>query len=300
MNAVDLGATLYTPALNPATRHNAYGAIPNLRSMTVCLEDAIRRDEVEQAEGALAGLLAAFQVEGPTIHVFVRPRDIEMLARILRMPGADRIAGFVLPKVSSANIAGWLTVLVHENQQFMPTIEGEEAFDMEALALLRGQLRPYLQRVPAIRIGGNDLLHLFGARRSRFRTAYEGPLASAIRNITSAFVPSGFNVAAPVLEHYQDLDLLREEVERDIEHGLLTKTAVHPSQVEVIQRMYPPTMQEMTEARAIMDAQAPAVFGSSGSMCEPATHVRWAGNIIQRAQIYGIADHIGDAQSRAA
>ncbi|KEZ21190.1 hypothetical protein CP98_00640 [Sphingobium yanoikuyae] len=300
MNAIELGATLYTPALNPAALDNAYGAIPDQRSMAICLEDAIRDDEVPQAEQALGAILNAFHAVPPAIHVFVRPRDIEMLVRILKMPGADAIAGFVLPKTTTANLAHWLSVLVHEQHCFMPTIEGEEAFDVAALGRLRDLLLPYVDRVPAIRIGGNDILGLLALRRSRSRTAYDGPLGTAIKNIAACFLPHGFGVAAPVFEHFGDTALLAQEVELDLEHGLLTKTAVHPCQIAPIQQAYRPALADMCDARAILDSQAPAVFGSEGSMCEPATHSRWAGTIIQRAQTYGVAGTVLPAQTMVA
>lgn len=93
---------------------------------------------------------------------------------------------------------------------------------------------------------------------------------------------------ARLFEHYASLELLREEVEQDIEHGLLTKTAIHPSQVDVIHQCYQPSACDLHEAQTILEADAYAVFGSNGSMCEPATHRRWAGNVIARAETFGI------------
>ena len=44
---------------------------------------------------------------------------------------------------------------------------------------------------------------------------------------------------------------------------------------------------ELDEARAILAPDAPAVFKMNGRMCEPATHRRWAQDIIDRAALYG-------------
>lgn len=300
MRAIELGATLYTPALNPAAMDNAYGACPDLRSMVICLEDAIRDDELAGAEQALKLTLQHFTLMPPTVHVFVRPRSPHMLARILAMPGVEHLAGFVLPKITAETVDDWFCLPVAERHLFMPTIEGKEAFDPVSLGQLRDRLLPYRDRILAVRVGGNDILSLIGVRRSRFRTAYDGLLGVAILNITAAFASHGFSVTAPVFEHFGDHSLLAEEVEQDIENGLLTKTAVHPSQIPVIQRLYKPSAADLTEARAILDNASPAVFGANGSMCEPATHSRWAENIVQRAQIYGIAEGLSAADSRVA
>ncbi|ESQ73955.1 HpcH/HpaI aldolase/citrate lyase family protein [Asticcacaulis sp. AC402] len=299
MRAIELGATLYTPVLNPAALENAYGACPDLRSMVICLEDAVRDDEAARAEQALKLCLQRFSILAPSVRVFIRPRSPLMLARILRMPGVDRVAGFVLPKVTAATLPQWLDLPIGSHA-LMPCIEGEEAFDFKSLSHLRDLMSPHRSRILAVRIGGNDLLNLIGVRRSRYRTAYDGVLGVAIRNIAATFASHGFSVSAPVFEHYGDHALLTEEVEQDIEHGLLTKTAVHPSQIPVIQRLYKPAASDISEARAILDAASPAVFGSNGSMCEPATHSRWAEKIVQRAQIYGITEGLSTADSRVA
>jgi citrate lyase beta subunit len=171
----------------------------------------------------------------------------------------------------------------------MPTIEGEEAFSLTALGRLCDQLSSHTDRVTAVRIGGNDILSRMGLRRSRSRTAYDGPLGNVIRDIARTFIPNGFSVSAPVFEHFTEIDILRQEVEQDIEHGLLTKTAIHPSQIKVIQDLYRPSADDYADARSILDKDAPAVFGAGGSMCEPTTHGRWADSVIRRAQIFGVA-----------
>lgn len=300
MRAIRLGATLYVPAIKPSLIDTAYGADPHLRSIVICLEDAIRDDQIEDAERHLARALGNFVVEAPSVLVYVRPRNLEMLVRILKMPGISAVNGFVLPKVTTANLPQWLSILVHGKHEFMPTIEGQEAFDRMALSRLRDQLLPYSDRVPAIRIGGNDILNLLGSRRSKVRTAYDGPLGQVIRDISAAFIPYGFNVSAPVFEHFTSIEVLKQEVALDIEHGLLTKTAVHPLQIEAIQQLYSPSATEMAQAKAILEDTAPAVFGADGSMCEPTTHTRWAGSIIERAQTFGVADDGFDCAEMAA
>jgi citrate lyase beta subunit len=289
MRAINLGASLYVPVINSNLLATAYGATPHLRSMIICLEDAIRHDQVEQAEQQLGHVLCQFAEKEPNVLVYVRPRNIEMLGRILSMSSVSCVKGFVLPKVTTHNLPQWLSVLADQSHEFMLTIEGEEAFDRTALMRLRNQLMPYSERVTAIRIGGNDILGLLGARRSKDRTAYEGPLGPVIRDICAAFMPYGFQVAAPVFEHFASIDVLKAEVALDIEHGLLTKSAIHPIQVQAIHNLYRPTAEEMAEAKAILDDSAPAVFGAAGSMCEPATHTRWAGIILRRAQVFGVS-----------
>jgi citrate lyase beta subunit len=300
MSAVDLGATLYVPATLDAANSTAYGFYPDLRSMVICLEDSVAERDIGAAKAKFCNLLKSFETKAPHVQVYARPRNIGMLVWMLKQEGISHVEGFVLPKVTTQSLSHWLAALMQGTHQFMPTIETEEAFDRHALERIRDQLLPYASRVKAVRIGGNDILNVLGVRRSRFRTAYDGPLAAVIRDIAHTFIPRGFAVSAPVFEHYASLELLQEEVERDIEHGLLTKTAIHPVQLATIHACYRPSVDEVTEAQQILAHDGNAVFGVNGSMCEPATHIRWAGNIIQRAQVYGYNPEIHSLESQVA
>ena len=95
-------------------------------------------------------------------------------------------------------------------------------------------------------------------------------------------------MSAPVFEHFANADLLREEVERDLEHGLFTKTAIHPSQIDVIQAAYAVDADTLAEAEAMVMGEPRGVFASRGAMCEPETHGNWAHAVIRRAEAFGV------------
>ena len=129
MNAVELGATLYVPATNPAARTMAYGAIDDLRSMVVCLEDSVRDDQVDAALDDLAALLKALVAKSPTLSVYVRPRDFRMLTQLLKMKGIDRIDGFVLPKVTTTNQLE-LCKAIHHERHVELALEFDRFYDL--------------------------------------------------------------------------------------------------------------------------------------------------------------------------
>lgn len=292
MDALELGATLYVPA----TRTDLFDIVtgrrhPGLRSAVLCLEDSIRPADVPRALTNLSVLLRRLSEEEARPPVFIRPRDDRMLAHILGFVGIEAIQGFVIPKATADSLPFYLRALASDAHLLMPTLETREAFDQAELARMREQLLAIKERILCIRIGGNDLLHTIGARRSSVRTAYEGPLGGTIAGLVTAFAPFGFSLSAPVFEHFDSPDLLREEVEHDIEHGLLTKTAIHPAQIEVIQSAYQVRATELAEAREILSGDR-GVFALNGSMCEPATHGRWAEAIVKRAAIYGVRPEV--------
>jgi citrate lyase beta subunit len=295
LSATSLGATLYVPCLRGDLHASVLGLRrpAGLRSAVLCLEDAVRERDLPQALSHLAAFLRALSTrEGVETDplVFVRPRSAAMLEHILCMPGIEQIDGFVIPKAHADTMPAYLALPLGERHRLMPTLETREACDPYEMRRLRDQLLAVQDRILALRIGGNDLLQAMGLRRVPGRSAYDGPLGLVISQLVAGFVPWGFALSAPVMEDFADTALLRDEVLRDIEHGLLTKTAIHPAQIPVIQTALSVSTNEVEEARLILAADSPAVFARDGVMCEPATHRRWAERVLERADHFGMAE----------
>ncbi|MCA9774036.1 MAG: HpcH/HpaI aldolase/citrate lyase family protein, partial [Myxococcales bacterium] len=72
--------------------------------------------------------------------------------------------------------------------------------------------------------------------------------------------------------------------------GFISKTAIHPAQVPIIEGAMRVSGEEEEAARAILNQEARAVFQIGGVMCEPATHAGWARRVLARAEIFGGAE----------
>ena len=293
-----LGATLYMPA----TRADLLDVIlrqkiPDLRSMVICLEDAVREDEVaaglENLQRCLHGLYQQERSIRPL--VFVRPRHPSMAQALLEMSGIDSIDGFVLPKFDNHSFADWSAVVkaAPANLLFMPTLETAQMLDSKAVRELceRLQDEAIKSRILALRIGGNDLLSCLRLRTHREHTLYDGPLGYVVAMLVTHFVPAGFHLTAPVFEYFQDHRVLQAEFQRDLLHGLVGKTVIHPNQIAVIHQALKVDSRDYEAARRILDDAMPAVFQFEGAMCEPATHHHWAVQIMERAQHFGCHLH---------
>ena len=291
MNTLELGASLYVPTTRLDLLAIANGLrYPELRSVIFCTEDAIRADELELALERLAAALPRFAPRS-RMRRFIRVRSVDVLRRILPMPGLERIDGFVLPKVTRHNLTEYLAPLEGTRFLVMPTLETAEAFDQAEMRQLQRllsaeELRP---RILALRIGGNDLLNLLGVRRSPRRTIYDTALGHTIAMLAGTFRPHGLPLTAPVFEGLAHPEVLLEEVERDLAHGLFGKTAVHPEQVSLIESAYAVSPEELEMAEHVLAEGAPAVFRMHDTMCEEATHARWAALIRARAELYGLS-----------
>ncbi|MEM8513185.1 citrate lyase beta subunit [Massilia sp. MP_M2] len=287
--AKSLGASLYVPANHKDLAEIANGdLIPQARSLIFCTEDAIADRELSYSLFNLSVVLANMRVDVAADR-FVRVRNAEVLERVLAMPGADKLTGFVLPKITRHNFDSYYRLLRHTAHMLMPTLETAEAFDDHEMQGLRTLLEApgVRHRILALRIGGNDLLALLGLRRPRGMTLYRTPLGPVISRLVTTFRPYGFMLTAPVFEYLDLPALLDQEVLEDLAHGMIGKTAIHPTQIAPIEQHFKVSPQDLAVARAILDQSAPAVFRMNDAMCEVATHRAWAERTVEQSRLFG-------------
>jgi citrate lyase beta subunit len=285
-----LGASLYVPATHKDLQQIADGELlGDLRSVIFCTEDAVAESELSYALFSLS-LVLQQMVERPTTERFVRVRNPEVMKRVLAMPGVEKLTGFVLPKITHYNFDAYFRQVRKTHFMLMPTLETVEVFDDTEMKQLRLCLeRPGVRdHILALRIGGNDLLALLGIRRPRHVSIYKTPLGAVISKLVTIFRPYGFVLTAPVFEHLDNPTLLAQEVEEDLAHGMVGKTAIHPSQVALIEQHYRVQHRDVDVALKIIDEASPAVFRMHDSMCEVATHRAWAHGVLEQARVFGI------------
>ncbi|MCK2055276.1 HpcH/HpaI aldolase/citrate lyase family protein [Methylobacterium sp. 37f] len=289
-----LGATLYMPITHPSAVDVVFGRkLQGLRSVVLCLEDALADVDVPEGLARLSKLLVDLRASKrdyiATPLVFVRPRNLEMAASLTGMPAIDAVDGLVCPKVRPGQVRAWAETVSGTKLRLMPTLETREILDPLAVRDLRDELTAEANsRILALRVGGNDLLACLGLRRSRGRTVYDGPLRDVLANLVNLMVPAGFRLTAPVNEIIDDDEALKREVAEDVAWGFVGKTAIHPSQMPIIHAAFAVRDQDLDAAQLILAPCAPAVFRHDGAMCEPATHRAWATSIIERSRYHGL------------
>lgn len=287
-----LGASLYVPATHKTLLKIAQGELlSELRSVIFCTEDAVAEHELNDALNNLALMLQQMRAR-PNTERFIRVRNPDVLTQVLEMPGVEKLTGFVLPKITQHNFESYFQQVRKTSHLLMPTLETAEVFDEAEMKMFRQCLeRPGVRdHILALRIGGNDLLALLGMRRPRNVTIYKTPIGAVISRLVTIFRPYGFLLTAPVFEYLDNPALLAQEVEEDLAHGLVGKTAIHPSQVAQIEQHYRVRHADVEVALKIMNEDSPAVFKMQDAMCEVATHRAWAHGVVEQARIFGI-DH---------
>lgn len=289
-HAIELGATMYVPATHEQLWDVTQGIkFPLIKSIAVCLEDAVLEADVQTAMVNLKNLLQK-RLDHPDLTapaVFIRPRNIEMAKHIVDWDLNQTFNGMILPKFTIHNLKNWMDILP-ANLQYMPTLETKEIFDVAHNIDLQQALKYDFHKTLCLRIGGNDLLSCLNLRRPKNTTIYETPVGILISQLAGLFIPDGFQLSSPVCEHFENIRLLQQEIQQDMNNGIYTKTAIHPTQVSHIHLALQVDPQEFHEAQQILSSTAKSVFKSHGSMLEPATHKNWAEMILLRYQTFGL------------
>lgn len=217
--ATALGATLYIPATRAdltATVHKRTDE--GVRSIVIDLEDAVADHDLQYAvENTIRTLN---ELSGSNALVFVRARTAQQIRTVCAglAPGAEGLAGFVVPKFNSATGAEYLDEILaastaHDTRLLaMPVLESAEVVHRETrdteLVAIRDLLGKYRDIVLAVRIGATDMCGTFGIRRDRDLTIYDvrvvADVISAIVNHLGRNDGSGFVITGPVWEYFAD------------------------------------------------------------------------------------------------
>lgn len=295
LSPYQLGATLYMAATRSDLLDVILGQkIPDLRSLVICLEDAIVDSEVQAALVNLSACLEALHHTERRAKplVFVRPRHAQMAQELLSHPSICALDGLVLPKFDHDSFQEWTKVIqaAPSSFWFMPTLETAQILDTYAVRELRLRLEQaeLKHRILVLRIGGNDLLACLQLRNNPQHVLYDGPLGYVVGMLVAQLMPAGFQLTAPVFESFRDLSVLKAEFKRDLLHGLVGKTVIHPNQIPIIHQGLQVKQSDYLAAKKILDKSMPAVFQLGGVMCELSTHQAWARQVLERAKYFGL------------
>ena len=247
-----LGGTLYMPGTRSIIDKLLAKGMPALKSMVMCFEDAVRAEEVAQAEDnvldhltQLAEAIPAGQITHDDIPLtFLRVRNPEQFRRFAARLSAEQasvLSGFVFPKFYSSNALEYLDELAALSLRLgvvlygMPILEGRAIAYRETrsteLQRLKEILGPFRDRILNIRVGGTDFSSLFGVRRGINSSIYDIlPVRDALSDILNFFnrMEDGYTVSGPVWEFFlaHKQDDLQELLQQNLHRSLLTREPI--------------------------------------------------------------------------
>ena len=198
-----VGALLYCPANKESVADSIINEkFGNKFSLALCLEDTINDDFVAESEVMLIESIKKIctgyrekQFFLPKIFIRVRdPKQIVSLVKRLK-ENIEIVSGFIVPKFNLENAKEYINEIILANElskkklYMMPIYENSAIIDMryrvDILYSLKDLLSQIDELVLNIRVGGNDLCHMFGFRRHGEESIYN---IKAISNIFSDII----------------------------------------------------------------------------------------------------------------
>lgn len=311
-----IGALLYCPAnkesIADSIIHEKFG---NKFSLALCLEDTINDDFVTEAEQTLIEsinkIFINYQKQPFYLpKIFIRVRNSKQIERLTKAfkEGIEIITGFIIPKFNSDNATEYINQLIKANElvskkiYMMPIYENSSIIDLrnrtDILYSLKDSLSPIEELVMNIRVGGNDLCHMFGFRRHSDESIHRiKPISNIFSDIITIY-GMDYVVSGPVWEYYGGDNWekgLIQEIQDDKLCGFTGKTVIHPNQIPIINRAYQVSRNDFNDAQAILNWNRNSNAFVSGSeakerMNEYKTHINWAQKTVFLAEAYGITD----------
>jgi citrate lyase subunit beta / citryl-CoA lyase len=211
-------------------------------AVIIDLEDAVAPGRKEEARTNAAEVLGS-EPARPTF-VRVNAPGSELAARDIDAVAGLHLSGLRLPKVELLESVR----LVAETLEELRIEAGIQCLIESALGLeLAFEIARSHERVSGISIGEADLAADLGVRD-------EAGLLYARSRIVSASRAAG--LPGPIQSVYtrvNDLDGLRRSTEEGKNMGFVGRSAIHPSQVPIINEVFTPTEEELDEAQELLD-----------------------------------------------
>lgn len=306
---------MYCPANNTTIlnklKRNQFG---EKFSLAFCLEDTINDNRVAEAEAILVKTLQNLYLaheETPSIYlpkIFIRVRRPDQIPDLLDRLGDARtiVTGFNAPKFDNECAQVYIDEIRRANRDYydkyylMPILESKDLVDprrrLDFLYDVKAQLSQIEPLVLNVRVGGNDLCHLFGLRRHSYETIYDvKPVISILTDILTVF-SQDYVVSGPVWEYYngENWDTgMAEEIRKDLIAGFCGKTVIHPKQIDVLNKACRVFKDDYEDAKQILNWEFDASSMVKGSnvnsrMNEAKTHSNWAQKTLYMAEYYGL------------
>lgn len=264
-------------------------------SVILDLEDAVAFGEKERARSKVVAALADLDFARTERLVRINAPDTDLFAADLEAIASANPDGIVVPKVENAlqvqQIADYL--LARESSGERPAVATRLLVLIEtALGIMNvNEIAHSSRRLDGLMFGAEDLAADMGA----MRTEAGWEVFYARSAVVTAAAAYGLDSIDGVFLDLHDLDGLEEDAGFAQQMGYTGKMAIHPRQVEVLNRVFSPSPAEIAQAQRLLEAfeshvaAGSGVFTMDGRMVDMPL-VRGAERLLERARLSGLLD----------
>ena len=252
-------SVLYLPASNARAIEKARGLAADV--VILDLEDAVAPDAKDQAREAAVAAVAEGGFAAREVAIRANGLDTEWGERDLEAIAASTADAVLVPKIGTPDdISRYNAALTeaHRGMQLWSMIETCRAVsNLDALAAMAATTRLSLWV-----LGLNDLAKEMRAQATPDRAVFQPILSLAV----CAARANDVTVIDGVCNEFRDLEVFRAEAEQGALFGFDGKSLIHPAQVEVCNRVFSPSDDEVAWARAVIAAFASPENAGKGAI----------------------------------
>lgn len=285
-----LRSLLFVPG--DSERKFAKGCASEADVLILDLEDAVAPSMKAAARAQVAGWLAAAAEVAPALFVRVNPLGSGMIDDDLTAAVRPGIAGILVPKVNGAVdidvIAGRIDRLEAAAGMANGTVKiMVVATETPAAMFGLGTYAPAHPRLVGLTWGAEDLAAAIGATANKEPDgAWTFPYQVARAQCLFAAAAAGVAPVDTLFADFRDAAGLEADCRKARRDGFTGRIAIHPDQVETINRCFSPSDDELAQARRIVDAFAAnpdaGTLGIDGKMYD-IPHLKAAHKILAAA-----------------
>jgi citrate lyase beta subunit len=284
-------AILYTPGNDMHKIIKA--AQQHVDSVCIDLEDSITVNDKELARRTTAEALTSLEFQARERLVRINPVQSPYASDDLAVVLPAHPEGIIVPKVESPGALQWVSRQMSmyedengwQNGHMVLIAQIESARSVVNLA----KFCEADERLCALVFGSEDFAESMGVNRTIEGTELLHA-RSAIVMHAAAF---GLQAIDQICVDFKDMKRLEEDTLQGIQLGYQGKQVIHPAQIELVQKLYNPSLEQIEKAQQILNAyvehvaHGEGVFALDGKMVDLAI-VRNAERVIERAKAGGV------------
>lgn len=226
------------------------------------LEDAVAPSMKVAARGQVAGWIDQADSIASSLFVRVNPLETGMTEADLAQVTRQGLAGVLIPKANGAQDIAEIAATLDRLEEAAGMVAGTVKIMVVAtetpLAMFNlGSYTPPHPRLIGLTWGAEDLSSAIGATTNKEADgAWTFPYQVARAQCLFAAAAAGVVPVETLYVDFRDSQGLEQDCRRSRRDGFLGRIAIHPDQVETINRCFSPSEEDVAEARRIVAAFA--------------------------------------------